>query len=1018
MGIFDFGGLSTDELAELAGLANASYAGQSPPAGWTTLTGTDLGFVEGFLTGTYDGDTFVGSAGFLGAPAAQVYLKGSELTVSFRGTDTSALSAQLADFATYLDIIGNNNYINAFNSLLDAVQGYAEANLISDINVVGHSLGAAATNILRNVSATKNDGFFDSATYFTIATPKVSSNPNIFNVGFENDWVFEAISRSTPFVSSDFFSATDNLILYDDEYAEDGWPGFIFGPSDVSAHSSTGYIEAIQRVAASSFYSDMVRDSVVLVVDTDQQVTDKDTSTSDHFGQSAFYVGRSVADDILGGQAADFIDGGAGDDTLQGAGGDDRIDGAEGTDVAVLLGDCLEYDISRATDGSIVVNHVRGDMQDSMDTLTNVEVVRFADGKELDLTVSEIHGCTELGFVQDFVTGTTQDTQVVFDLARLGDTSYDVEVFVDGRVTTGNANFNDFYYTIPAGENPQLIITASVSEAFGDVAFDFEISIDVVSPLEQLVMFSDSTAGGVLIGDEVDDQGGWFWGDPHLISFDNVAYDFQAEGEFVLARATTGAEYELQARFRALSSAVSVADAMATRVGTSVVSVEIDGADGLVRIDGVETALADGESVGVGSGAISRDGRTILIDHGNGDQTEATVYAGFLNATPIPASTRDAGGFEGLLGNDNGTPADDFQLADGTVLLTPVPVETLYGEFADSWIVAAVDRMLPGEATAYDAPDRIVTVDSLPATLRAEAEAVVDGFGISNELVREAAILDFALTGNTDFIEAAVLTDEYFDPIVGTVAVDPVVNPVVVLTADSTTLIEEDTEAQVATLTVSRGSTEGDLTVHYALAGSGASPASDQDFVGASIAGSVVIEDGKESTTFKVEVVDDSIDEGLEAFDVSISLDPLQAEDYELLVSSVRLTIEDNDTAPPLNEVRGTEGGDYLTGTSGNDAIFSLGGSYDRSAGGDGADEFVFGQETRNGIRERDVILDYEVGIDSIVLTDGASIGAVRQSSGGVVIFLEGDNDAIYVRGDGVTDDNLSIFTEAEFDFG
>lgn len=95
----------------------------------------------------------------------------------------------------------------------------------------------------------------------------------------------------------------------------------------------------------------------------------------------------------------------------------------------------------------------------------------------------------------------------------------------------------------------------------------------------------------------------------------------------------------------------------------------------------------------------------------------------------------------------------------------------------------------------------------------------------------------------------------------------------------------------------------------------------------------------------------------------------------------------------------GTSSSDYLVGTDKADMIHSLGGSYDRSAGGLGADIFVFGSEALNGVRERDVILDYEVGIDAIMLTDGATVGSIRQTSTGAVIFLEGDLDAIYVNG-------------------
>ncbi len=119
----------------------------------------------------------------------------------------------------------------------------------------------------------------------------------------------------------------------------------------------------------------------------------------------------------------------------------------------------------------------------------------------------------------------------------------------------------------------------------------------------------------------------------------------------------------------------------------------------------------------------------------------------------------------------------------------------------------------------------------------------------------------------------------------------------------------------------------------------------------------------------------------------------------------------------PLNDVAGTSGSDNLVGTDAADAIRSLAGRYDKMFGGAGADEFIFGDEANNGTRERDVILDYEVGIDEIVLQDGASVALIRETSSQVVIFLEGDRDAIYVRGDGVTAENITIFTDDVFDF-
>lgn len=129
----------------------------------------------------------------------------------------------------------------------------------------------------------------------------------------------------------------------------------------------------------------------------------------------------------------------------------------------------------------------------------------------------------------------------------------------------------------------------------------------------------------------------------------------------------------------------------------------------------------------------------------------------------------------------------------------------------------------------------------------------------------------------------------------------------------------------------------------------------------------------------------------------------------EIVEDDVVLTLEE------LNLVEGTDGRDSLRGTDSADAIRSLGGSYDRLFGGDGADQFIFGAETSNGSRERDVIMDYEVGIDAIVLEDGASVDQIRESRGQVIVYLEDDRDAIYVRGDDVTTENLSIFNEDVF---
>ncbi|MBN2629648.1 MAG: ExeM/NucH family extracellular endonuclease [Rhodobacteraceae bacterium] len=115
---------------------------------------------------------------------------------------------------------------------------------------------------------------------------------------------------------------------------------------------------------------------------------------------------------------------------------------------------------------------------------------------------------------------------------------------------------------------------------------------------------------------------------------------------------------------------------------------------------------------------------------------------------------------------------------------------------------------------------------------------------------------------------------------------------------------------------------------------------------------------------------------------------------------------------PEFEFVFGTAGRDRLHGSEGADIIISGAGNFDTSEGFGGADVFYFGTEALDTRRERDSILDYEVGVDAIGLASGVDVLSIRQVGNKVVVYLDGPrnaDDAIYVSGNGVTASNLTI---------
>jgi len=104
-------------------------------------------------------------------------------------------------------------------------------------------------------------------------------------------------------------------------------------------------------------------------------------------------------------------------------------------------------------------------------------------------------------------------------------------------------------------------------------------------------------------------------------------------------------------------------------------------------------------------------------------------------------------------------------------------------------------------------------------------------------------------------------------------------------------------------------------------------------------------------------------------------------------------------------EVDALEGNDVVNGAAqtraGVKLAISGGAGFDRLTGGAGGDTFIFGEESRNGVTERDIIRGYHQGQgDSVDLREAGGFVASNVVNGNLVLTLAGaDHDTIVIRG-------------------
>ncbi len=187
-------------------------------------------------------------------------------------------------------------------------------------------------------------------------------------------------------------------------------------------------------------------------------------------------------------------------------------------------------------------------------------------------------------------------------------------------------------------------------------------------------------------------------GDPHILTFDNLHYDFQATGDFILVKAQDS-DLEIQVRQAPWDQnpATTLNVGLATTVDSQ--QLEFSVKQPFLLLNGIPIAIEPGETRAIGNGSISRtltDGYGTLgdlytITYPNGDQLFAKVYANFLIDPTVHLKGSQT--VAGLLGNNNGQIEDDLALQDGTVSPQAVTPEYLLSEFATGWQVRPANSL-------------------------------------------------------------------------------------------------------------------------------------------------------------------------------------------------------------------------------------------------------------------------------------------------------------------------------------
>ncbi|MDY7016181.1 MAG: VWD domain-containing protein, partial [Cyanobacteriota bacterium] len=351
---------------------------------------------------------------------------------------------------------------------------------------------------------------------------------------------------------------------------------------------------------------------------------------------------------------------------------------------------------------------------------------------------------------------------------------------------------------------------------------------------------------------------GHCWGDVHHVTFDGKPYDLQSVGEFILVKSTVD-DWQIQTRQEAWrdSTRVSINTAFATEMEGFNIVFDVDFVPNQrLRIDGINYTLTSGQSLDLGNSQIQRQGSEYtliyagldgIIGTSDDDRVLARDRGNRIDIYVDPADYR-ATFLQGLLGNADGDISNDLALRDGTVLFDP-NFQQIHGEYADSWRISQSESLF-GTPTFADLnfPVSPISLQDFDEATRNAALQAARAAGIPEGFALEAAALDFAVTGDIDFIDGAAAI------FAQSISLD--------LSPDRVS--ENETANLVYTFTRT-GNLDSALTVNFSIGGT-ATANLDYSQSGASqfteTAGTITFAEGESTATLILDPIADTTPEG------------------------------------------------------------------------------------------------------------------------------------------------------------